>query len=606
MRDISRFRTHAEILKHSHPELVVQLVHEPRDNPVEIVGHAEDLAMKWNGKHLHGLRSASAEAARLLEKIRIESGFAYLVFGVGLGHLARAVRDLLPPRAAMILFEPDIRILRESLGCVDFRPLLFDDRMRWVSGKDWREHLRIVLRHCEESGLRTSTAILSLPAYRTYFGGMLSEVRSILAQFLNEREIDTETRKRLWSLWNHNLSENLPGMLSSAPLRIFTSTFQKIPAVLVGAGPGLDRQYADLIRLRENALIIAADTALSPLLSAGCVPDIVLAMDAQEENERDFYNLPPHAATLLFDAFCYPAIPKLYPPEFRIASQTGHVLSDISEPAVVKNGLLPLLDHILDFEFGFLQNGGSVITAGFDLARLAGCSAVGLVGADMSYPGFQTHSKGTQRSLARLSAQSRFITPEMHFFADLSEKSQLLIPNSAGGKVWCDRVMLMYKHWMEDAAVKTGLPCFYLGDIPGVFFKGYAQSTPGEFAARFGAARAEINARLARCRAAPRFGSKVDEIQNRLTKVRRDLAALDTDPSAETVGPFDLDCFVSMASFEVAERLRLVLASEPETEHKTRRQQAARTCRPWVTPFLDRLESALSSTARIGGTATRR
>lgn len=593
MRDLRKFRVHVEILKHNHPELVVQLVSEPKDNPVDISETADGIVLRWSGKTLHSVKSPEHEAARLLDQFQFENGRAYIVFGMGLGHLADLSRRRLPDRAALILVEPDIRILRESLGCSDLRALLYDPRVHWVSGKDWVEYLRIILRRVDGSGCRPSSTVLSLPAYRTYFKKALGETYSVLAQFLNELDIDSTTRQELWHLWNQNLTANLSQILTSAPVRNFTTTFQNIPAILIGAGPSLDDNLPDLNRLKEHALLIVVDTALAPVLAAGCEPDLVLAMDAQEENARDFRDLPPHRTTLMFDAFCYPSIPSLYPPEFRIATMTGHIFSEIDETVTVKNGLLPMLEHVLDYEYGFLQNGGSVITGGFDLLRLAGCSAIGLLGVDLAYSSYQTHSQLINRLRPRMTTSMKYLTPESLFFDDLAGKSKLRLESMSGGQVWSDRVMLMYKHWMEDGALKTGIPCFSLGICRGAKMQGYPPISIDEFISRHGAARSEIDARLTRCRTVrPDF--KIADSKSRLADLRRDLAALDEDPSADHVGPFDLETFVQMASFEVSQRLRAVLSIEPDPEHLKRRQQAARSARQFVIPFLDRLESVLN------------
>ena len=592
MRDLRRVRTHVEILKHSHPELVVELAPEPPVQPAEISGTADQPVLKWNGKTMHSVKSPEGEAQQVADRMSPEPARAYVAFGLGLGHLAEAARKRLPERSALIVIEPDLRILRETLTCIDLRPLLFDNRIRWVSGKNWPEYFRRALRQADESGCRPVTAILNLPAYGIYFGPALTETRGILAQFINERDIDTGTRKELWHLWNANLANNLPALLSSAPVRNFVAAFDQIPVVLVGAGPSLDACLPEMRRLRERALIVAVDTALAPLLDADCNPDLVLAMDAQEENARDFLNLPNHSARLLFDAFCYPSIPCLYPAAARIASQTGHVLSDIRGETVVRNGFLPALEYLLDFEFGFLQNGGSVITAGYDLARIAGCAAVGLVGVDLSFPGYRMYSRGTNRSRYHMSIVNRHETCESKFFDELSEKAKLRVEGIGGKPVWSDRVLILYKHWMEDAAAKTRLPSCIVGPAHGLALKGYAQVSVDEFLGRFSSSRDQIETRLNRATAArPEFNQPA--ARARLAELRRDLSGLETNPAIDKIGPFDLVRWVDMASYEVGERLRTVCSVEPESEHLKRRQQASRACLQWARLFLDGLESAL-------------
>ncbi len=113
-----------------------------------------------------------------------------------------------------------------------------------------------------------------------------------------------------------------------------------------------------------------------------------------------------------------------------------------------------------------------------------------------------------------------------------------------------------------------------------------------DYVGRFGVERKEITAKLERCKNA-RPARKIAEVRSRLAEIRKDLSGLDANPDAASVGPFDLDRFVDMASFDVAEKLRAVLSMEAEEEHLKRRQQAARVCRQWVHPFLDRFEVVL-------------
>lgn len=595
MQDARRFRTQVEILKHRHPELVIDLITAPAASAAS-VAQISDLpegpCLKWRDKAIHSVKAPEAEARRVLEKQDFHPGQSFIVFGCGLGHLPAAVMKRLPSNTALIVIEPEIQIFREVLGSVDLRQFLFDERIFWVSGRHWRDMLKIVMRRCEDAGRRPATTLLHLPSYRNYFAPQMREARSIIAQFLNERDIDTDTRKHLWDLWNRNLVENLPNILSSTPLRDILHAFRGVPAVLVGAGPSLDDNIADLPRLRERALIIAVDTALGPMLSVGCEPDLVLAMDAQEENDRDFHNLPDHRSVLLFDAFCYPAIPKRYAPASRITSQTGHVLTDVDDMSIIKNCMLPMLDHLLGVEIGFLQNGGSVITAAFDFARITGCSPIALVGADFSFPDFQTHTRRTQRHDHWTRTSTRMDTFESKVWDYVSQKTGMTLQNYDGNVVRSDRVLTLYKHWMEDAARKTRLPCFNLGVCRGARIEGYPRMSVDDFLRQSTVDRSQIEKTLRTGR-----HSHMHEnpgVHDRLSEIRRAMDDIDADRPVEHVGVFPIDRYVEMASFEVAERLRTVLAAEPESEHPVRRRQAARACKPIVTRFLDAFEKALA------------
>src|SRR5690606_41571291 len=57
-------------------------------------------------------------------------------------------------------------------------------------------------------------------------------------------------------------------------------------APIVGAGPSLGANVADLRRLGDRGVIIAADTAVRPLVTAGVPPHIAVAADSSELNAR--------------------------------------------------------------------------------------------------------------------------------------------------------------------------------------------------------------------------------------------------------------------------------------------------------------------------------
>ena len=63
--------------------------------------------------------------------------------------------------------------------------------------------------------------------------------------------------------------------------------------------PSLDRNLGEIVEHRRRALVVAADTALRPLLAAGVQPDLVVGVDPSEANARHLTDLSSCPGTWL-------------------------------------------------------------------------------------------------------------------------------------------------------------------------------------------------------------------------------------------------------------------------------------------------------------------
>ena len=116
----------------------------------------------------------------------------------------------------------------------------------------------------------------------------------------------------------------------------------------------LDRNLDDLKALEGGALIVAVDTAVRPLLTAGIRPHMAVSVDPSEVNARHLKDLPdPHGITLVAEGSLYPAA--LEPFSKRIF--TYKVSQHHPWPWLAAHGI----------ERGTLQAWGSVITTTLDL-----------------------------------------------------------------------------------------------------------------------------------------------------------------------------------------------------------------------------------------------
>lgn len=153
----------------------------------------------------------------------------------------------------------------------------------------------------------------------------------------------------------------------------------QIPAVIVSAGPSLDKNIALLAELKGRALIIGINQTVKALRRAGIQPDMVLACDHQnlayqfegvQPGEIPFLGLGASVAPELFEV---PA---------------GAVFTFASSP-IVESWLFELVG-----ESAALRAGGTVSIAALQLALGMGCSPIAVVGQDLALAGAKYYADG--------------------------------------------------------------------------------------------------------------------------------------------------------------------------------------------------------------------
>lgn len=214
------------------------------------------------------------------------------------------------------------------------------------------------------------------------------QIKNDLSLALKKISADFSVQSHFGKIWQHNIFSNLK--LFSKNKSDFSQT--KIPldkiAVVVAAGPSLDKTKEELLRNRNLYFVISTDTAISVLLKSGIIPDAILSIDGQLVSATHFLfkNKDLLKNTIFIFDLCAnsSAVKKIY--EF-----SKKILFSISAH--------PLCEYIKSFfssSFISLQNGsGTVTIAALDFAIKAGFKSIQIFGADFSYTNGKPYTKGT-------------------------------------------------------------------------------------------------------------------------------------------------------------------------------------------------------------------
>ena len=167
------------------------------------------------------------------------------------------------------------------------------------------------------------------------------------------------------------LKENIPLLKKYPGVNLLQGLYAGLPAVVVGTGPSLTKSLEQLKKLKDKALIIAADASYKILLEAGITPHFVCSLEREYDTKIFFENIAAHRPATALVA--YPVVPH-------------GVIEAFQGPKLFVYRNLRMHQYFdSQMPKGFLNSGHSVTHLAASLADYLGCSQIALIGQDLSF-----------------------------------------------------------------------------------------------------------------------------------------------------------------------------------------------------------------------------
>jgi hypothetical protein len=165
---------------------------------------ADDYTLQYQGVVLHDPQGASAEAQRtVLNTCRPSLDRVHLILGLGLGYVLAAAFEHSPGQ--IVVYEPDLPLLKFLLENVDFTPYLSSGRVRIATGLN--ELLNTL--HPLLIG-QDPLDIIAIPGYATLMANEVPTLMEALFALVEERLLDYRTGKHFHEQWIEQFFQNLP------------------------------------------------------------------------------------------------------------------------------------------------------------------------------------------------------------------------------------------------------------------------------------------------------------------------------------------------------------------------------------------------------------
>jgi len=312
---------------------------------------------------------------------------AYVVFGLGLGHTARALRALTP--APILIYEPDPGLARRALsvGPSDLGgfPIVctsHDLTQLWPTF----------------GGNRDNVTLIPTPGYGGLYDREDRVLREAVTQLVQRRHVNEATHRIRAREWISDVLENLELLERSPSFLGLAEKYKDVPAFIVGAGPSLGKNAELLADATKKGLVFAVNSSALALARRGITPQVVACMESIDLSA--LLSQVPYLDDVV-----------------RAFSMTGH-------PRTLRTGkgpLLPVFEGLPQFApltsllaAPGLAVCGSVSTLAFSLAQRLGCSPIVLVGQDLAYTGGQAYVAGSpyEGSRVKLSSDGKSLEHE--------------------------------------------------------------------------------------------------------------------------------------------------------------------------------------------------
>ncbi|AEF85977.1 conserved hypothetical protein [Treponema primitia ZAS-2] len=320
---------------------------------------------------LHSLVDPRREGKRLISTLGNE-GFL-IIFGLGGGfHIEAALEKTTIEGITVIDF--DIHGVAELLSSREYIGIFNDPRFRLLVDPS-AEALEQYILDRYKPVICGGISLLPLRTRADFSQGLFNQAGEAIKSAIDMVSADYSVQAYFGKRWFSNIIRNIAqAEQNTVPLAPVHSV------AICAAGPSLDAQIPLLAERKNRPFIIAADTALPALISAGLTPDAVVSIDCQHISYYHFMAGLPEQTLLFLDLASPPLVASRSPRPYFFSG--GHPLT-----RYISRYWRPIPE--VD------TSGANVTYAALSLAEYLCARNIELYGADFSYPRGTSYARGT-------------------------------------------------------------------------------------------------------------------------------------------------------------------------------------------------------------------
>jgi hypothetical protein len=390
--------------------------------------------------YLHSRYAPLEEAGRMVDTAGVDTCLAFYVFGFGLGYHVQNLFDRAGDEAIFLIFEPDVMMLRTAFEHHDFSKLISSGRALFFHRLDKGELLARLSPHTVLIHVGAAN-VVHAPSQQLA-GPYHDQMRKWIADFDSFASTSLNTLLLNSTLTAQNISRNIGWYAASPGIARLHNRHKSEPAIIVSAGPSLRKNKHLLPGLKGNAVLIAVQTTLQPLVDGGVEPDYVTSLDYSPLSTRFWQKLPRTLKTeLVAEAKAAAEIFDMNPGPLTLLG------NEFAE------GLL----REMSLNRPSLPGGATVAHLAFYLAEHMGCDPIIFIGQDLGFSDGLCYTAGTSYDDVWRPELSQFCSLEMKQWEQIVRERFILrsIPDYQGRGMYTEERLFTYLQQFERDFMKS-------------------------------------------------------------------------------------------------------------------------------------------------------
>ncbi|MED4461188.1 motility associated factor glycosyltransferase family protein [Metabacillus fastidiosus] len=355
-----------------------------------------------------------------------------IVFVIGINSIyeIKELYNKVNKESCLVVIEPNLSFFNHVLHHKNLdifqnkNVILFSDHIEQLS-----DFLRNFFSGYSSIALAKNINFYQTDYYRKYELGTVKDVVQIIREVVRNviLSIGNSIEDGLDGLKN-NL-KNLKWLQRSKDTAQLKDKFKGKPAIVVSAGPSLNKNIQELKRTAHKAVIIAVDTIVNKLLMEGITPDFVCSVERGKETYDYFYqdaNIPEEVTLVgppLLDSRVF-------------SSFQGDIILPMRKGISEYSWLQGILGMQND---SFIEMGSSCAHVAFGLAMHLGAQPIILVGQDLAFG----TNEGQSHAVGTIYDDKLNLNDSKRLFQDYE------IEGYYGGEVRTTFIWVYFKQWFE-------------------------------------------------------------------------------------------------------------------------------------------------------------
>lgn len=361
----------------------------------ETMNHQEIICQQregynWRFNSIYEPETAAEKYARRRGKFKDYA--VVCVFGLSDGRVIRRLCENCNGTQNVVIYEPDHENFLTAMERFPLQDILEKEWVHLIVEGINEEHLHGKLDELISYENRNLVTECILPNYDVLYLAQGQDYIDKMLYCVKKHVFNMNTEVAFGERLANNMLYSLPHILGESSLNNLRSAIREydisgIPAIIVSAGPSLDKNIRQLKGVGNRAFIIGVDSALKALIREKIDFHIGISVDPRK-NPAVFEDETINQYPLVLCANSIPVIAEKNRCRLFFESPLGF------------EGFEEMLKEKTGEGLGELKTGGSVATDAFSLAEYLGFEKIILIGQDLAYTGGKTHVSGFAESEA--------------------------------------------------------------------------------------------------------------------------------------------------------------------------------------------------------------